>query len=140
MRKLPKKIQDAITYSYPGDRFVKRPKYSNVSAQCWNKQHAVHASILEADLCNQLNIMKKTREIQSYVTQYKIELIVEGQRIANHYVDFCVSYAHGRVEFWEAKGYPTQEWELKRKLTRALYPDIPYIVKYEKPTFWKGKK
>ena len=79
-----------LKYKYYGDKFVKRPKYSNRSCQCWNKKHAPHQSILEADLCNQLNAMQRSGEIINYISQYKIEIKVNGVHICNHYVDFFV--------------------------------------------------
>lgn len=141
MRSLPKRIREQISYHYLGDRFVKRNKFSARSCACWNKIHAPHRSILEADLCNQLALMQKTGQIISYTTQHKIEIIVRGRHICNHYVDFLVYFSSPTnqwTEFWEAKGYPTDEWKLKRKLVEALFPEIPYVVKYEKPKYYKG--
>lgn len=140
MRKLPKKIQDQVSYCYPGDKYVKRPKYSNRSARCWNKDHAIHQSILEADYCNELNLMKKAGQILDYHTQHKIEIKVNGIHITNHYVDFCVLKTKKAMEFHETKGYATDVWKMKRRLVEALFPGIPYIVKQEKPSFFKGSK
>ena len=85
--------------------------------------------MLEADYCNELCLRKKTKDIRSYSTQHKIEIIVAGKRIANHYVDFLVETKGGGFEFHEVKGYATDVWKIKKKLVEALYPEIPYIVK-----------
>ena len=54
--------------------------------------------------------------------------MVNGIRITTHKVDFLVMTKKGKLEVNETKGFPTPEWNLKRKLFEALYPDIPYIV------------
>ena len=134
-RKLPKKIQEAISYHYPGDKFVKRLKYSNRSCTCMAKH--IHQSILEADYCNELYLLKKSGVITDYSTQYKIPLVVNGVHITNHYVDFCVLKGIDTIEYHEVKGCPTEVWKIKRRLTEALNPGIPYIVKQQKPTWRK---
>jgi len=138
--KLPKKIRKVVelTYSHYGDRYVVRPKYSNRSQECWEKHR--HQSMLESDLCNQLTAMKKAGEITAFTTQHKIELVVNGVKVGTHYVDFFVIFSLGRTEFWEAKGYDTDVWKIKKKIVEALYPDIPYVVKREKPNFYRPKK
>lgn len=138
-RKLPKKIQDQIRYEYPGDRYVKRAKYSNRSCVCWMKH--THQSILESDLCN----LKKL-EGKPFSIQYKIEIKVNGKHICNHYVDFAdhktwkdAQAKINPIRFIESKGFEQEIWKLKRKLVEAIYPEIPYIVKYERPKFYRGK-
>ena len=135
MRKLPKAIQEAVRYCYPGDKFVKRPKYRNRSCVCSAKH--IHQSILEADYCSHLLILKKSGEIKDYFTQYPIEIIVNNRIITKHYVDFYVLKPNGAAEFHETKGYEQEVWKIKRRLCEALFPDTPYIVKYEKTRYFK---
>lgn len=116
-------------------RHVNRPKYSNKSCNCWSKH--IHQSILEADYCNELFLLKKAGEITDFKIQEKIEIRVGGRHIANHYVDFTVSKPGGLVEWHEVKGYATELWQLKRRLVEALFPEIPYIVKTERQKIWK---
>ena len=138
MRKLPKKIQEQITYSYPGDKFVKRPKYSNRSCSCWAKH--IHQSILEADYCNELSLLKKSREIVDYKIQVKMDLTVNGVHITNYYADFLVFKPGKALEIHETKGYLTDTAKIKWALSKALNPGILHIMKYEKSKFWKGSR
>jgi hypothetical protein len=52
--------------------------------------------------------------------------------ICTHYVDFLIEFKDGHYEVWEAKGYPTPEWKLKKKLFEDNYPDIKYVVHSKK--------
>lgn len=133
---LPKKLKDEMSYHYPAAKFVKRPKYSNRSCRCWDKRHALHDSILEADYCNQLALMVKSGEILEYQTQHKIDLTVEGVHIANYYADFLVLKPQGRKEIHETKGCWTEAAKIKWALSKALNPHLLHVVKYEKPKFF----
>lgn len=132
-----------LSYHFPGDRFVKRNKYSARSMKCLNPDHAVHKSMLEADQCNVLRASKVP-----YCAEFKVELVVAGVRVANHYIDFAVfkswrsaALRRNPIKFIETKGYATDLWKLKRKITEALNPKIPYEVLGEKPGFYTfGKK
>lgn len=141
-RAMPAKIQEQISYHYPGDRFVKRNKYSAKSCTCLNRAHARHGSILEADQCNVLYLSRVP-----YVTQFKIACYVEGQLVCNHYVDFAIfkNWKHAEVgmfpvKFIETKGYETDVWKIKKRLVDALFPNIPYEVLREKPGFYRPRK
>lgn len=54
--------------------------------------------------------------------QIKVPLHVNGVLIANYYCDFLVSFADGREEWHEVKGFETEVWRLKEKLFRAVFP------------------
>ena len=127
---LPKEIKKELSYVYKDSKFVKRPKYSNRSCTCLSKH--IHPSILEADYCNVLYYLKRGQKILDFTIQHKIEIIVKGKHITNHYVDFRVVNLNQSVEFHEVKGYETEVWKIKRRLTEALYPKIPYVIKINK--------
>lgn len=136
---MPKSVQEKLRYAYPGEKFVKRNKYSSRSCVCLNKKHAAHGSILEADECNVLLASKAP-----YCTQFKIEIIVNGLKICNHYMDFALFRTWNDAElrkrplrFIETKGYPTPDWILKSKLVRALFPKVPYDVLGSKEKGWR---
>lgn len=80
----------------------------------------------EADYAALLDTLKKAADPAERVTrwtrQVRVPLIVNGALIANWYCDFEVTYADGRVELHEVKGFDTETWRLKRKLFLALYP------------------
>lgn len=129
--KLPKKIANfspkEITYHGYGS------KYRNRSCRCAGGH--IHDSMFEAGYCDELLILKRAGEIAHFEIQKVVELVVKGQKICRHYVDFYVVLPSGAAEFHEAKGFETEVWRIKRKLTEALFPDIPYRVIREKRTF-----
>lgn len=43
--------------------------------------------------------------------------------------DFMLFFTDGHVEIWEAKGYDTPEWVIKKKLVESLYPIEIKVVK-----------
>lgn len=111
-------------------RFVKRKKYNNSSCSCL--QGHLHDSRGEAGYCNDLEILRKTKNIKSYEIQRSYDLTVNGKTICKHIVDFVITNNEGREEVHEFKGFATAVWNLKRKLFEAVYPDIKYIVIYAK--------
>ena len=87
---------------------------------------------MEARYAAILDTLKKARDenerVVSFDRQVKVSLDINGKHIANYYMDFLVHFADGREEWWEIKGYETNEWKLKAKLFQALYPDRIYRV------------
>lgn len=89
-----------------------------------------HDSIWEAEVCNYLYTLLKNKRIKAYLPQKSIDINVKGKHICCHIVDFLV-YKKNRTKFFcEAKGFSTPVWDLKRKLTIAVYPKMPYITVY----------
>jgi len=78
----------------------------------------------EASYAIQLAWLQKAGEIQEIIPQYKIDLRVNGKHITNYFIDFKVTYTDGRVELIEVKGFFTDTWALKWKLTEALIDEI----------------
>jgi len=111
-------------------------KYHNLSCRC--RQGHGHDSRFEASYCNQLELLKRSREIKDYRCQIAFELRVGERLIATHYVDFLVTDINGNQEIHETKGPETEIWRLKKKLCEVLYPQIPYIV--IKKGGWYGGK
>ena len=108
-------------------RFSRGPKYGNERRTPCRQKH-IHDSKLEADYCNQLELLTRAGEIRQYNVQYSFPLIVEGILIAKHIVDFVVINNEGGREVHETKGYATKDWKLKRKLFNVLYPLYTYHV------------
>jgi hypothetical protein len=96
--------------------------------------------MFEAGYCDELRLLVKAGEVAKYEIQHRVEIVVKGVKICNHYVDFLVFYPDGRAEFHEAKGYDTDVWKLKKKLTEALFPDIAYKVIRQRNTFRQKRK
>jgi len=78
----------------------------------------------EADYAVQLAWLQKTGEIKEITPQYKIDIRVNGKHITNYFIDFRVEYTDGRVELIEVKGFVTDTWALKWRLTEALLDEI----------------
>ena len=79
----------------------------------------------EADYARELDLLRNARKPSERVVdvqrQVRIPLVVNGQQICTHVLDFLVTYADGREELVEVKGYETAVWKLKRKLLEATW-------------------
>lgn len=102
-----------------------RNKFNN--KHCKYNQRTYH-SRREAGDAMWLDSLVKQGKIKQVIPQYKISLDVNYEHITNHYVDFRVELADGRIKFMETKGFPTEVYRLKLKLLRAIYPDMEYLI------------
>lgn len=105
--------------------FRSKSKYKNKS-KTYNGR--TYDSIREANHAEELDWRKMKGEIKEIIPQYKISLDISKYHIANYYVDFKVVLADGEIEYHEVKGFQTEIWRLKWKLTEALYPDYNLIL------------
>jgi len=78
----------------------------------------------EADYAVQLAWRKKAGEIKEVIPQYKLDIRVNGKHITNYFIDFKVVLADDTVELIEVKGFETDLWRLKWRLTEALLDEI----------------
>jgi len=78
----------------------------------------------EADYAVRLAWLQKAGEIKEITPQYKIDIRVNGKHITNYFIDFRVVYSDDRVELIEVKGFETNDWQLKWRLTEALLDEI----------------
>lgn len=101
-----------------------RRKYGNKTCQYAG---ATYHSRLEAAFAMELDQLRRARlkkdRVQDWKRQVKVSLDVNGSHICNYYVDFFVTYADGREEWVEVKGFTTPDWKLKERLFRAIYPE-----------------
>lgn len=109
-----------------------------------NKQYD---SKFEAGYGWELEMRQKAKEINSFETHQKIELIVNDYHICNYYIDFVVYHNDGTIEYVETKGFTTEVWRLKWKLFEALYSEkegvtltVVYQGKGTRPKIRKVKK
>jgi hypothetical protein len=100
-------------------------KYKN--KKCKYKGRIYHSK-REAGDAMWLQDLLDAGKIKEIHPQYKIPLDVNGQHIANHYVDFYIVLADNRQKFVETKGFYTEVYRLKLKLLRALYPNMDYLI------------
>ena len=101
--------------------FKKKNKYSAIKQ---NYNGRVYHSKKECEYAKTLDWRKRAGEIKEIIPQYKLELKVNGIKICNYYMDFKVIHLDGSVELIEVKGYKTDVWKIKYKLTEVLINEI----------------
>ena len=82
----------------------------------------------EANYAFELDMRIKAKDIKSYTNQHKIQLYVNGIHICDYFIDFRVELMDGTYEYHEVKGFETDVWRLKWKLTQAVYPDYKLVL------------
>lgn len=84
-----------------------------------SKKEAEHAQLLD--------LMRRASDPENRVTsvlyQYRMPIVVNGVKIADYICDFYVSFADGRKELHEVKGFKTDVYKIKKKLVEAIYND-----------------
>lgn len=85
-------------------------------------------SAMEAAYAEKLDFRKKNGEIKEIIPQFKISIDINGEHIANYYMDFKVILSDGRIEMHEVKGAETQLWRMKWRLSKALHPEWNFIL------------
>lgn len=113
-------------------------KYSYYSTQKQGKND----SKFEAGKANELELLKRAKEIKDFKEQVKIPLIVNGYVVCDYYIDFVVEHNDGTTEYVETKGYATDVWKLKWKLFEALFSDLPDVkltIEYQGKKKWQPK-
>ena len=102
----------------------KRKNKMNARRQECGRGHK-HDSIDESRCCPIVYAMFPNAKIEPQKT---IRLYCEGKHIVNHRVDWFITEPDGTEKIVEYKGFPTEVWRIKRKLTEACYPHIEYTV------------
>jgi hypothetical protein len=82
-------------------------------------------SALERDLYDDLLLRESRGELMNIQSQ--VTIYMTAARIG-YRVDYAAwSRLRGRQEYFEAKGFPTPEWEIKRRLYRYYGPGPLYV-------------
>lgn len=108
-----------------GRQFNKFAKYRNTK-QTYNGYS--YDSKLEAGHAQHLDLLIKAGEVEKWERQHKISIDINGVHICNYFIDFKVYFIDGRIEYHEVKGYETDVWKLKWKLSKAIYPDNNFVL------------
>ena len=99
-----------------------RSKYGNVRSE-YNGR--TFSSKKEADWAGHLDMMRKAVNPKQRVTdieyQYRMPIVVNGFNICVYVADFRVTFADGRTEIWDVKGFKTDVYKIKAKLIEAVY-------------------
>jgi len=89
-------------------------------------------SAKEAAYAQELDLRIRAKDIKSWRRQVKLDLKVYGCHICNYYIDFELTHNDNSIELVEIKGFVTDTWRLKWKLTEAIYnhnfPEITLTV------------
>ena len=104
---------------------TKRAKYGSIQQAYGGRNYH---SKKEAQYAFELDMRIKMGEVKGYVNQYKIDLRVNGVHICNYFIDFRVELMDGTFEYTEIKGFETDLWALKWKLTQAIYPEYKLVL------------
>ncbi len=103
--------------------FEKGQNYGVSPAASRTYNNITYHSKKEAGYAQHLDLLIKAKEIKSWERQVKISLDVNGYHITNYYMDFVVTHLDGTLEYTEIKGFETDLWRLKFKLTEALFDE-----------------
>lgn len=100
--------------------------YFQIKQNKYNNQSSIYNGISyhskkEAAYAQELDLRVKAKDIKSWKRQEKIELKVNGEQIANYYIDFVITHNDKTKEYVEVKGFETGVWRLKWKLFEAIY-------------------
>lgn len=101
--------------------FRSKKKYHNQTKEYNGKWYD---SKFEANFAEELDWRKKAGEIKEVIPQFKISIDINDHHICNYFIDFKVINSDDSVTFYEVKGFVTQLWNLKWKLTMALAEEI----------------
>lgn len=103
----------------------KRNKYGNVQKKLGA---VIYDSQKEAMYATQLQYKKLAGEIKDWAGQHCLKLELNGQHIANYFVDFVVTLNTGEIQYHEVKGFATDVWKLKWKMAQAIYGKEKFVL------------
>jgi len=107
-------------------RFItKYSKYGSIKQSYGGRNYH---SRKEAIYAFELDMRVKAGEINGYTNQHKIELYVNDFHVCDYFIDFRVEMNDGTFEYHEVKGFETDVWRLKWKLTQAIYPEYKLVL------------
>jgi hypothetical protein len=107
------------------NRFMRRGKYNAVKQNGYDSKMEAHAG-------GDLEIAMKAGLIRGYERQKSVDLVVNGHLVCKWRVDFLVTRADGTQFYYEIKGMPTRDYEIKRKLFLAIYPTAELWINHER--------
>jgi len=75
----------------------------------------------EARVYQQLKLMEKGGVIKGFERQVSYKFVHNGVKICEYRADFVVKFGDGRVEVWDAKGFKTDVYKLKKRMMMAFF-------------------
>ncbi len=104
--------------------FNPRPKANKFGAKKQSYRGRIYDSTLEMEKAIDLDWQLKAKVIKSWTPQHKFDLRVNDEHICNYYIDFRVVNTDGSVDYIEIKGFPTDLWRIKFRITKAAFDDL----------------
>ena len=80
----------------------------------------VYDSKKEAAYAAELDLRLRAADILRWERQVRLDLKIDGRHICNYYIDFVITHNDGSKEYIEIKGFKTEVWRLKWKMTEVL--------------------
>lgn len=99
----------------------RKNKYGNTK-QTYNG-YSYHSK-KEASYAAELDWRIKAKEVKEWTRQHRLDLRVNGELICKYYIDFRAELTDGSIEYIEVKGFETDVWRLKWKLTKAIFEEL----------------
>lgn len=97
-------------------------KYHNKKTEY---EGVVYDSKKEAEFARTLDILRKAKKdrerVVAWQRQVPFDVKIRGTKVCSYKADFLVTYADGRDEIIDVKGYRTALYRLKKKLVEAQY-------------------
>lgn len=79
----------------------------------------------EAEFARLLDVCRKASDASDRVVDVQFQpvfpVLINGKKIFTYKADFTVTYADGRVEIIDVKGFKTPVYRLKKKAVEAYY-------------------
>lgn len=110
-------MTDQVITSEQYQAMIKAPKKNKHRAVKTEYNGRVYDSIKEANFARDLDLLKRSGNILSWVPQVRFDL--EGK--AKHYVDFLIFYPDQTFRLVEIKGRDLAMGKLKRRQTEEKY-------------------
>lgn len=114
-----RELADAMKGNPPGKR--QRGRSHKYGAEPTEVDGIKFPSKREASRWSELKILAERGEIRNLRRQVGFDLVVGGTLICRYVCDFEYTDAEGNVVTEDAKGVRTPEYELKKKLMRAIH-------------------
>jgi hypothetical protein len=103
-----------------GNNFIKKPsKYRAIKTA--NKDQTISDSRKEARLDETFMMLIKNKNILKVIRKERFIMQINGIKICAYVADWTVYHKDGHKEIYDAKGFKTPVYKIKKKLLKALY-------------------
>lgn len=122
-------MNQTIKHLENGDFEVMKPypKYNNKKKEY---NGASYHSKLEASYAEMLDFRVKAGDVIKWDKQKKLSIDVNSFHICNYFIDFKVYLSDNSIEYVEVKGFETDTWRLKWRLTQSLFDELTISDNY----------